>query len=396
VIHGPVYGGGHNQMIRLKDPLAAEDWEMLALVPEEPGSARGRLEDAGVEVIALPLHRLRATPHPGVQARFAASLPAEVRAIRRLLRDRSVDLVQVHGPTNPHAAIAAHREGVAVVWQLYDTRTPMVLRRATMPVVTRLADVVMTTGMEVARVHPGALTLGERLVSFVPPVDAREFRPDPVRRESARAKLRLARKVLAIGTVGNLNPSKGLEHLIQATARVRDANPDTTLRILGARSPAHGGYAAALQAQARDHGLDGDGAEALFVDPGANVSALLPALDVFVLTSVPRSEGIPTVILEAMACGLPVVTTDVGAVREVVEDGATGLVVEPERPDAIAGAVLALIRDPDLRASFGAEGRTRVEQGYGIERCAEAHLRAYELARKHRARRAGAEEAPAP
>src|SRR4051812_24683699 len=111
VVHGPVYGGGHSQMIRLKDPLRDRGFETIAVVPEEPGSARPRLEEAGVDVVALPLRRLRATANPLTHARFALSMPPEVQSLRRLIRERSIDAVQVHGPTNPHAAIAARLEG---------------------------------------------------------------------------------------------------------------------------------------------------------------------------------------------------------------------------------------------------------------------------------------------
>lgn len=375
VIHGPVYGGGHNQIIRLRKPLLKHGWETIALVPTEPGSAAGRLLEAGVEVLSLPLHRLRATRDLGVHARLVSSLGPEIRAIRRLLREKSIDLVQVHGPTNPHAAIAARREGVPVVWQLYDTRTPMALRRLAMPMVVRLADVVMTTGLGVARMHPGAIEMGERLVTFIPPVDPAEFQPDPVRREAARRELGVSPLETVVGSVGNLNPSKGHEHLIRATGILRRGHPGAVVRILGADSPAHSAYMAGLR---RETGALGDAVR--FQDPGSRVAELMPGLDVFVLASVPLSEGVPTVIIEAMSCALPVIATDVGSVREVVEDGVNGFVVAPEDPRALAGAIERLLDDPERRMSMGLVNRRAVQERFGIDQCVEAHVRAYELA----------------
>lgn len=375
VIHGPVYGGGHNQIIRLRKPLLERGWETIALVPTEPGSAAPRLREAGVEVVSLPLHRLRATRDPGVHARFVRSLAPEVRAIRRLLREKSIDLVQVHGPTNPHAAIAARLEGLPVVWQLYDTRTPMALRRLAMPMVVRLADVVMTTGLGVARVHPGAIEMGERLVTFIPPVDPSEFRLDPAQRDAARRELGISPRGTVVGTVGNLNPSKGHEYLVRAAGMFRRRHPLAVVRILGADSPAHSVYMSDLR---REAGALGDAVR--FIDPGSRVAQLMPGLDVFVLASVPLSEGVPTVIIEAMSCALPIVATDVGSVREVVEDGVNGFVVPPEDQSALASAIERLVDDPERRMSMGLVNRRAAQERLGIDQCVEAHVRAYGLA----------------
>jgi glycosyltransferase involved in cell wall biosynthesis len=126
-----------------------------------------------------------------------------------------------------------------------------------------------------------------------------------------------------------------------------------------------------------------------FVDPGTRVPELLPALDVFCISSVPRSEGMPTVIFEAMSCGLPVVTTDVGAVREFVEEGETGFVVPSLDDAALAGALDRLLSDADLRARLGSTGRERVVERYDLERCADVYTRAFALAVDHRASRGG-------
>jgi glycosyltransferase involved in cell wall biosynthesis len=377
VVHGPVYGGGHNQMIRLREPLRHRGFDTLALVPTEPGSARPRLEAEGVEVVALPLGRLRATANPLTHARFAAGMRREVRAIRRLIRERSIDLVQVHGPTNPHAAIAARLERVPVVWQIYEDRAPMIARRVTMPLVQRLADVLMTTGLGMARVHPGALSFGDRLVTYVPPVDVGEFRPDSERRAAARAELALRDEDVAIGTVANLNPAKGHEFLVRAAARLRERHPELQLRILGAHSPAHAAYEAEVREEAARLGLVDAGAIG-FLDPGTRVAELLPALDVFVLASL--WEGIPTVLLESMACEVPVVSTDAGAVSEVVEDGVNGLVVAAGDPEALAGAVGRLLDDEDLRGRLASEGRRAVTERWDVESCADVHARAYRMA----------------
>lgn len=388
VVHYPIFGGPHNQALRLAEPLHRRGWNTLVVIPDEPGNAAERLREGDLPVLQMPFHRVRAIPDPRLQARTALSFPGEVDRIRRTIREHNVDVVLIGGLINPHAAVAARREGVPVVWQLLDTRPPMPLRRAIMPLVTRLADAVMSTGIEVARVHPGAQAFGDRLLPYYPPVDTRAFSPDPARRASARAELGVPEGACLIGTVANLNPQKGHEYLIRAAALVHRTGPDLAVRILGAHTPTQSAYGDAVRAEAAALGLLENG-RLSFVDPGSRVAELLPAFDLFLLTSVPRSEGVPTVILEAMACGLPVVATDVGAVREVVEDGVTGFVVPPLDTEAIARATRRLLDDPALRTRMGEVARRRAVERYDVEVCAATHVRAFETAIAHHRRRHG-------
>jgi glycosyltransferase involved in cell wall biosynthesis len=380
VVHGPVFGGGLNQFVQLREPFLRRGWETIVAVPTE-GDAAERLREQGVETVAMPLHRLRATPDPRTQARFLAGIRPEIRALRQLIRERDIDLVQAHGDTNPHAAIAGQLEDVAVVWQLYDTRTPPLLRRVTMPFVTRIADSITTWGQELARVHPGTERLGDRQVVVFPPVDADRFRRDGHARRAAREEFGVPSDAFVAGAVGNRNPSKGYEWLVRALALARREDRSVQARVVGAPSPVHAAYERSVLREAVALGVDD-----VFDlrDAGTRVPSLMPAFDALVLSSVSRSEGIPTVILEAMACGIPVIATDVGAVREVLVSGEAGLLVPPKDADAIAGAILRLTREPDLAARMGARGRELVEERYRLDRCADRHLRAYELALAHR------------
>jgi len=370
----------------MRRPLADRGWDTLAIVPDEPGNARERLLEEGVDVIALPMGRLRASLDPRWQARFVGGLVPDIRAIRGLLRARDVDLLQTHGVTQIQGPLAAHREGIAVVWELYDTRAPMFLRRALMPLVTRVSDVITTWGRELALVHPGAESLGDRLVTVFPPVDAREFRPDRARRAEARRMLGVPNAAPLVGSVGNLNPMKGHEYLVEAGSVLRERHPDARFRVIGAPGAVHTAYYDALSARVRDRGLEAEG-RFEFVGPVSGVAEVMPAFDVLTITSVPRSEGMPTVILEAMACGIPVVTTDVGASREVVEDGVTGFVVPPEDVDALATALGRLIADQGLCRRMGEVARERAVVRFDLERCADRRVHAFELALAHRRHR---------
>jgi glycosyltransferase involved in cell wall biosynthesis len=383
VIHYPVFGGPHNQALLLARSLVRHGVEMTVLLPDEPGNAVDRLRAAGVEVVSMPLHRLRATPQPAHQLRFLVGLRREVAAIRRLIRDRAIDVVQLGGLVNPHAAIAARQEGTPVVWQILDTRPPMALRRVMMPLVLRLSDIVMTTGRAVAEVHPGAAGLGERLMPFYPPVEPEFFSAEHGDRDTARAEVGFAPQDLVLVSVGNLNPQKGHEHLLRAAALARHTRPEIKVLVAGAPHPTHRGYEAGLHRLAGELDLE-VGKDVVFAGALSDVRPALAAADVFVLASVPRSEGAPTAIGEAMMMELPVVATDVGAVREMVEDGRTGFVVPPLDAQALAGAILRIRGDHDAWASFGTRGRVRAIERFSADACARAHLQAYEYVLRNR------------
>lgn len=384
VVNNPAFGGGQGQFARLAAPLAERGWRFSVAVP--PGEAETRLTAAGLEVDTVRLHRLRDTRNPIEQAGFLGSIPSEVAALRRLIRRREIDLVQVHGDTNPHAAIAGHLEGVAVVWQLYDTRTPHALRRVTMPLVARLADVVTTWGERLGHEYPGTSRFGHRWIPVYPPVDGEEFKPGPDRRARGRDQLNVDDRQVAVALVAMINRQKGHDAFVRALAMVRERQPEVVGRILGASNPGHREYEQRLRDEAQRLGLSEKGVLEIR-DAGGQVPLLIPGVDILALASVPRSEGMPTVILEAMACAIPVVATDVGAVRELVLDGETGRIVKPHDERALANAIAELAGDADLRRQFGEAGRRRFEATFRLERLADRHAQAYELALEHRRRR---------
>ena len=384
VIHYPVYGGPHNQALRLAGPLRERGWETLVLLPDEPGNAVERLQAAGIETVALPLGRFRASPTVRPYIRMVRDFRADINRIRRVIHSRHIDLVLIGGLVNPHGALAARGLPTAVVWQILDTRAPVVLRRLAMPFVARMADAVMSTGLEVARVHPGTIGLGDRLVPYLPPVDTEEFAPNPTRRDAARAELGLSGSDLVVGTVGNLSPMKGHLTFIRAAASLRRRYPHVRFALLGAAFDDKGGYTKMLFDEAQSLGLQ-LGEDLIVVDPGARVAQLAPAFDVFWLSSEQRSEGIPMAVAEAMALAVPVVASSVGGVPEIVADGATGFLVPPGDPAALAAATAPLLEDEALRRRLGERARARALAEFALDRCADTHVEAFERALEHRA-----------
>jgi glycosyltransferase involved in cell wall biosynthesis len=170
-----------------------------------------------------------------------------------------------------------------------------------------------------------------------------------------------------VGNVAALAGHKGQRHLVAAAARVCREVPDARIVILG-----EGDERPALERQIKELGLE---RHVLLAGFRPDAIGLMKAFDVFVMSSV--TEGLGSAVLEAMACRRPVVATRAGGIPEVVEDGVSGLLVPPADEDALADAIVRVLRDPSVAASLSAAGRTRVESAFSVEMMVEGTLRAY-------------------
>lgn len=168
--------------------------------------------------------------------------------------------------------------------------------------------------------------------------------------------------------IGTLEPKKGQSHLVEACALLRDRGVRVTCTLIGDgpdRESLDGLIAA------RDVGNVVRIAGAL---PRSEVARALASADIAVLPSIQlpsgRMEGIPVSLMEAMASGLPVVSTRISGIPELVEDGDNGLLVEPGDAAALADALQSLAEDRDLRGAMGQRGRRTVQEGFDLDRCA--------------------------
>ena len=384
VIHAPHLGGPQRRNLALArqfEALGAA--ELTVALPDGPGAHA--LRAAGVDVCAVPLGRLRASPDPRVQLATLAGWPGDVARVTALIRETRADVVLLNGLANPQAALAARRTGAALVWQILDTRTPPAWVRVLRPWVRAWADCVMTTGTALAAAQLGVDPGGRpdpfagRVVSFAPPVDAERFKPDPAVRAAARAELGVGARPV-VGMLANLTPQKGHDAFLDAAAALRRIRPDVAFVWLGARFAGQEAYAERLLRRAQALGLD----DLVVRSPGERVHVLAQAFDVAWLTSPARSEGIPTAAGEAMALAVPLAGFRVGALTALVPSDHHDLLHSPGDTTGLAATTARLLADPAARAAIGAAGRRAARRVCDPRRCAAAHLQAFEIARSHR------------
>lgn len=189
---------------------------------------------------------------------------------------------------------------------------------------------------------------------FVNPngIDLERFKD--LSKENIRKRLKIEEDEKIIIFVGTLRPVKGIKYLIKAMKIIRQKNEDARLMLIG-----DGEERAYLENLVKELNLKN---YVKFIEKvkNENVPEYMVTSDVFVLPSLSESFGI--VNLEAMASGLPIVTTKVGGLPEVVKDGETGFLVEPKNPEQIAEKALLILEDDELRKRISRNNKEEVRK----------------------------------
>ena len=293
----------------------------------------------------------------------------------RLFRRHKVELVQAHQYTPFFYAQLARLlrlSGAPVLFTEHGRHQPDYPRRKRMiynRLTLRRRDRVVAVGEAVRRALVANEGIPEGRIEVVyNGIDTERFVPPaPEEREAARRELGLGPDELAVLQVARLDYLKDHPTAVRAVGRAVKERPGVKLLLVG-EGPERG----KIDAEVRRGGLE---KQVLFLGLRKDVGRLLGAADLFLLTS--TSEGIPLTIIEAMAAGLPVVTTDVGGTAEVVVEGQTGFLAPAGDDAALAAAVLRLADDGGLRRRLGEAGRQRAKDRFSEAAMAEHYDRLY-------------------
>jgi glycosyltransferase involved in cell wall biosynthesis len=290
--------------------------------------------------------------------------------LRRLLR--GADIVHSHNVTaHLYGGTAARLAGVPVTLA---TRHGITLERRIrfwLRVLRPLTDCLICVAERVANEMVRLGIPRERICVVPNGVDLDLFDMPPARRAAARRRiarvLRLPEEVLFVGAIGRIAPEKGLPTLLEAFAGVHRRRKDVALLIVG-DGPLRGD----LERYVLSHNLE---ERVFFLGTRKRPALWIGILDVLALPS--YSEGMPMVVLEAFAAGVPVVASDVGGTGEVIENGTSGLLIPPRDVGELERALCEVIEDPATRARYGSNAREAARNHYSIERIAETHAEIY-------------------
>lgn len=342
IVHTEASVGWGGQEIRILSEargMLARGHKVTLLCPAQ-ARIYAEAQKQGIPVEALPIGRKKL---------------AGMLAMRKWLKQHPVDVINTHSSTDSWLAAlacATLRHAPAIV-RTRHISTPTPNNRATRWLYQKATAHIVTTGELLRQAlisHNGYDA--ERLTSVPTGIDGTRFKPGD--KKQARQQCGLPADDLIVGIVATIRTWKGHVYLLEAFAALKLTN--ARLLIVG-----EGPNRNNVEAKIAELGLQDK-----VIMPGnqSDVVPWLQSLDIFALPSY-ANEGVPQAVLQAMYCGLPVVSTPVGSITEAVQDGQTGYIVPAKDSVALAAALRKLTDNPELRHAFGAAGQTFVEAHFG-------------------------------
>jgi glycosyltransferase involved in cell wall biosynthesis len=369
VFHLGGVGGPQRSLPQVMRWLASQG-SVEFLLPE-PGPTEDEYRELGPVTVLdySALTRARGIREGG---RLARRLTRETRMFRAELRRRQPDLVLVVTTVVPAALLAARLERIPVV--VYAAELYEQPWKATSPIgawgsvlaagTALLSDGIVCCSAAVARQFP-MRTRKPRAVAY-PPIGSEYEDGD---RAGARARLGVDQTGPCAAVVGSLSRGRGQDVSLRALPLIRQRFPEAQLLVVGAPHPraVDRAFAGELRRLARALALED---AVVFADTAATGFGPRAMADVYaaadvVVNPARMAEAFGRVAPEALLAGKPVVASRVGAIPEVVRDGVDGLLIPPEDPPALAGAVTRLLDDPALTERLVASGRGRVRSTFG-------------------------------
>ena len=353
VLHHLVTGGMENGLVNLINHLPESRWRHRVLCIEDYSEFRGRISRSDVEVIALRRSQI------GTWA-MRRRIFEECRACRpAIVHTRNLSGLDALPPAWLAGGSArVHSEHGWDVDNL-DGRQP---RPA---LLRRLHSVFVDKYVTVSKDLEDHLTqkvgiAASRIVQIYNGVDVERFRPRQGLRSSVLPPAFAGPNILLVGTVGRLQRVKDQRTLLRAVARLEQRCPETAARLRVA-IVGGGPMNDALRQEASDLGV---AAKTWFAGPIHNVPEVLSCFDVFVLPSL--MEGTSNTLLEAMACGMPVLATGVGGNLEIVRPGVVGEFFRPGDVEGLSTLLQRLAEDPSLVRSQGQRARATAVDEFSL------------------------------
>lgn len=366
VVETLTMGGAENLAVRIANGLASRGYNSHLVVVTGPGVLAERVDpDVGLHYLGFERSSIRKP------AAFARSLVQGRRRLGGILTDLGVEVAQTHLPgANFLGLLLTFGTGVRVVPTVHNNRefdygakdNPLLLRlrkRAYHAMIKRCAGMVAVSAAVKTSLE-GELRLGPAEADRIHVVTNGVRVPDPLPADEVReirARYDIGDDTVFVLGAGRLSEQKNFADLVRVASRLQERGRDVRFVVAG-----DGPLRVDLEAAIAAAGLGA------FVTLAGNVNDLervMGAADIFISTSL--WEGLPLVLLEAMACGLPPVCFAIDGVAEIVTDGVQGCLVPVGDVEVMADALESLLQEPDLRTSYGAASRELVEVSYDFE-----------------------------
>ncbi len=282
-----------------------------------------------------------------------------IRGLVDIIKKRQIDLLHSNQPrSNLFGAIAAKIKNIPIVWH---ERCLEQGRFDSDNIFSFLPDKIICNSDAVRnRFTKGAKT-DTKIRTIINGVDLRGFNPESNGRV-IRKEFNIGEDELVIGTVGRIDPEKGIEYFLESAKIIlQDLKNARFLVVGGAANDLS--LEKSLYEMSVEKGID---KETIFTGFRRDIPQLLASMDVVVLPS--GIDACSRVLFEAMAMQKPLVATNAGGTPEIVQDGITGLLVKPGNSSDMAKSIMKLLHNKSLSEQYGKAGRERVEEMFTIER----------------------------
>lgn len=345
------------------------DIHTVVICPEKNSDRlRGRLDEVGVSCRPTSMHHL--TRHLPELIRYVVFFLPEIVRLISILRDEDVDIVHCNGPWQIKGLIAAKMAGIPAVWHLNDTQAHPGVRFIFNALAPLLATAFIAAS-HCAKTHYLDKGWAEEKPTWIiqAPVDTDEFDPSHTQPSLALGEY----DGLKIATVGSVNPRKGFDVLVQAAniLQARSQSLETHFFVVGPIYESQRDYGNRLQEIVEEENLN-----VHFLGYRDDVPEILKASDIYVCSS--NNEASPTAVWEAMAMGLPVVSTKVGDVSRFLEgDKPCGIVVPPGDSAELANAISNLIKDRRKQKQYSKNAREVAMLELDLDVCVRRHAKVY-------------------
>jgi glycosyltransferase involved in cell wall biosynthesis len=347
IIDSMGFGGAEVLLRDLTRSLLAHG-QRVGVCYNTDGAIAAEIKDMGVTVTRFP--------------HFGRVDPILVFRLFRWIKQMKPDIVHTHlFKSDFHGRLAAHLAGTPLIISTLHNchnwaRNPILgnIYGAN----ARLADHIIAVSDEVREYAIKYLHIDPQKVTTIAnavPLD--RFGDNRAAGRKVRQEFNIPPSTALIGIVARLTEQKDHENFLHAAQKILIQSPDTRFLIVG-----DGPLGDSLKALSVNLGMQNS---VIFSGLRQDIPAVMGALDMLVFSS--RWEGLPVALLEGMASFLPVVSTNVGGVPGVLQDGVMGLLVPPADAEALASACLSLIKDPELRNRMGQAGSTHVQSHYGMD-----------------------------
>ncbi|HEY4428657.1 MAG TPA: glycosyltransferase family 4 protein [Solirubrobacteraceae bacterium] len=379
VNHTGVVSGGERSLLSL---VAALPPEVAALVASPHGDLQEALDRLGVATTAITGTAGSLRLHPLHTPQALAELSRASLQVSRAARRHHADVVHANSIRAGIVAALARVSPAAKVVHVRDCLPPGPLSTATMRLIAATATTVLANSRYTAA-SVRALAPHARTEVVYNAVDLARWDPQRIDRAAARGALGEAgRRRVLLGVVAQLSPWKGQDTAIEALSLLRDAGVDAHLLLIGsakfvARATRfdNEAYVTGLRRLVATAGLED---RVSWLGEREDVPQLMRALDVLLLPS--WEEPFGRALVEAMALGVPVVSTNVGGPNEIVQHGREGLLVAPRQPAAWAEAIQRIADSPSLASEMGSAGRLTAQARFSVDHHVAATLAVYSRA----------------